>query len=1084
MKNRVHTVTFLALLFLACMAEIFAQGIVIRGQVTELETGEPIPGATVVEIDDNERVIKGTITDYNGNYALQITSIRNQLKYSFVGFENVTEEPANRTTINVQLSSSMIALEDVVVVAQVTDALSGINERDRASSAVKVDMSDISKLSVTSAADALQGQVTGLDIVSSGSPGSGAQIVIRGLGSLGDSRPLIVVDGIAQDISRSSDFDFGSADVEDLGALVSIAPQDIKSIEVLKDAASTAVWGSQGADGVLMITTNRGTKGKTKFDYNYKLTFNQSPPPIPMLDGNEYTMLMLEELHNSAGVFDLPPEIAFDPNYGDFYNYSANTDWISLITRTGVSHDHFFKLSGGGEKTQYYASVNSSNETGITLNEGYKRLTSRINLDYTLSRNLRFAVNFDFTNSYQDGNWYTNQDVTGDGNRERLTVRRMAYVKAPNMSVYEYNNSGKLTGEYFTPLESFQGDGEIFFNPVAVADLSERDTKTNRFQNSFVLRYRISKKFRFEETVSFQYEGRKLSIFLPYSAIGTDWLDDNVNNAREQNNHNQKISSRSLLIFVPLSNETHELSGRLMFQVDQYKSDFTQITTRNGSSISISDPSAGALVSNIRSGSSETRSLGSLLSVNYKLKDRYITSIILRADANSKFGSNNRLGFFPSISIAWRFSEEPILKSLSWLNDSKIRFSYGQSGKQPGQAYARHGIYDTPQNATYFDGNVVIPIQVQLANLKWQTIESYNLGIDMSFLKNRIFFTAEVYNKLTHDLLWENYDIPSSSGFDVIGWFNGGKVRNRGWESYMRYYPVKRKNFNVGVNFNISRNSNTFLEFPENFNNIRGEVVANGVFPRQANTGQPIGSFYGFIYQGVYPTNEDAFAKDKDGRFLLDANGNKIPMTFADGTFFQGGDAKYADVNHDGVIDIYDVQYLGDSNPEIIGGFGSNISYKKFRASFQFLFRTGFEIVNEIAMDTEGMLNRNNQSKAVLHRWRRSGQGVDDSYILPRAFYLHPANNLGSDRYVEKGDFLRLNNLSIGYSLRNNSFVRRINIDELEVSMNMRKILTYTNYTGQDPEISQRMEDPFWFGTDNGLSPTPRIYSLIFNVRF
>jgi TonB-linked SusC/RagA family outer membrane protein len=1074
----------MTLIFLAFSAELFAQKPVITGQVTELETGEPIIGATVVEIDLNERVIKGTITDYNGNYAIQLSNGGNQLRYSFVGYENITEETSNRTIINIKLSSSTIALEDVVVVAQVTDAMTGINERDRASSAVKVDMSEINKISVTSAADALQGQVTGLDIVSSGAPGSGSQIVIRGLGSLGDSRPLIVVDGIAQDISGSSDFDFGSADVEDLGALVSIAPQDIKSIEVLKDAASTAVWGSQGADGVLMITTNRGSKGKTKFDYNYKVTINQSPPSIPMLDGNEYTMLMLEELHNSYGVFDLPPEIAFDPYFSDYYNYSANTDWISLITQIGITNDHFFKLSGGGEKTQYYASVNSSNEIGTTLNEGYKRLTSRINLDYTLSRKLRFAVNFDYTNSYQDGNWYINEDVTGDGNREQLTVRRMAYVKAPNMSAYEYNNAGELTGEYFTPLESFQGNGEIFFNPLAVANLSERDTKINKFQNSFVLRYRLSKKIRFEETVSFQYQGKKLSIFLPYPAIGTDWLDDKVNNAREQNSHNQKISSRSLFIFVPVSNEVHELSGRLMFQLDQYNSDYTQITTRNGPSISISDPSARALVNNIRAGISETRSLGTLLSMNYKFKDRYITSLILRADANSKFGANNRWGFFPSISLAWRFSKEPFLNSLSWLDDSKLRFSYGQSGKQPGQAYARHGIYDTPENGTYFGGNVVIPIQVQLANLKWQTIESYNLGIDISLFKNRIYFTAEVYNKLTHDLLWRNYDIPSSSGFDNIGWFNGGKVRNRGWESYLRYNPVRRKNFSMSVNFNISKNSNTFLEFPDNFNNIRGEVVANGVFPRQANIGQPIGSFYGFVYQGVYPTDEDAFAKDESEHFLLDANGNKIPMTFVDGTYFQGGDAKYADINYDGVIDINDVQYLGDSNPEFIGGLGSNISYKKLRASFQFMFRTGFEIVNEIAMDTEGMLNKNNQSKAVLHRWRRSGQGVDDNYILPRAFYLHPANNLGSDRYVEPGDFLRLNNLSIGYSFRDNSFIRSINISELEISLNMRKIITFTNYTGQDPEISQRMEDPFWFGTDNGLTPAPRIYSLIFNLRF
>lgn len=1057
---------------------------IVRGRVVEKGTNEPVPGATVVELDANERVIKGTITDFNGNYAIQLSEPDASLKFSFIGYSNVTEVVGNRTEINVVFESSAIAMEEVVVVAQITDPLTGINERDRATSAVKVDMSEMKNISVTSAADALQGQVTGLDIVSSGAPGSGSQIVIRGLGSLGDSNPLIVVDGIAQDVSAAGDFDFGSADVEDLGALVSIAPQDIKSIEVLKDAASTAVWGSQGADGVLMITTNRGSKGKTKFDFNYKLTINHSPPAIPMLNGNEYTMLMLEELHNAEGIYDIPPEIAYDPDYPDFYNYSANTDWVDEITQTGITNDYFFKLGGGGDKTLYYVSVNSSNEVGTTVNEGFKRLTTRINLDYNLSRKIRFSVNFDYTNSYQDGNWFINADVTGDGNNEKLTPRRMAYVKAPNMSVMEYDTEGNTTGEYFTPIDSYQGNGAIFFNPVAVTDLSNYDVKTNKFQNSFVLKWSILKNLMFQETVSIQYESNKRNVFLPYSAIGTDWLEEEVNYALERNYKNRKISSRSLLSYIPLSTDVHELSARVMFQVDQYDSDFAELNTSNGPSISVVDPAVSAPVSAMRSGSSQTRSLGSLLSVNYKLLDRYIFSLIMRADGNSKFGINHRWGLFPSVSAAWRFSSEPFLRNAQFLNDGKIRFAYGQSGKQPKDAYARHGIFNTATPSEYIDGSVVIPTQVQLNNLKWQTIESYNLGVDLSMFKSRLFITAEVYRKLTHDLLWQRYQVPTSSGFGQILWFNGGKVQNVGWEAFARYYIVRREHLSIGLNANISRNSNTFLEFPENFNNIRGENVGNGVFPRQANIGQPIGSFYGFNYQGVYPTSDDAYAKDADGEWMVDGNGDRIPMTFDDGTVFQGGDARYLDLNNDGVIDINDVQYLGDSNPDFIGGFGSNISYKNIRASFQFMFRTGFEIVNEIAVDTEGMSSRNNQSKAVLNRWRRDGQGAGDEYILPRAYYLHPANNLGSNRYVEPGDFLRLNNVTLGYAFRNNNFTRRINVDAIEISVNMRKILTFTRYSGQDPEISQKMEDPFWFGTDNGLTPTPKIYSFIFNLRF
>lgn len=1083
MKRSIYLILGLAILFMP--ADLIAQDQIVRGRVIDSENNEAIPGATVVELDPNDRVIKGTITDFNGNYAIKISSEDARLQYSFIGYKNIVESVSGRTTLDISLSSSAIALEDVVVVAQVVDPLTGINERDRATSAVRVDMTEIKNISVTSAADALQGQISGLDIVSGGAPGSGSSIVIRGLGSLGDSRPLIVVDGIAQDISQNNDFDFGSADVEDLGALVSIAPQDIKSIEVLKDAASTAVWGSQGADGVLMITTNRGSKGKTKFDYNYKLTLNQSPPPIPMLNGDEYAMLMIEEMHNAYGIFEMPPEIAYDPDFADFHNYSANTDWVDEVTQLGSTHEHFFKLSGGGDKTLYYVSLNSSNEVGTTVNEGFNRLTTRINLDYNLSKKIRFSVNFDYTNSYQDGNWRLQRVVVGNRWYQELPVRRMAYMKAPNMSIWEHDHNGNLTGEYFTPLESFQGDGSFYFNPVAVADLSDWDVATNKFQNSFVLKWSINNMLSFQETVSYQYESKKLNLFLPYSAIGVDWLSGLVNNTGENNSFSRKISSRSMLVFIPIVNETHELSARLMAQVDQYTSAWDFLGTRNGPSVSITDPAIGSPISWNGSGSSETRALGTMLSVNYKLKDRYIFSGIVRADANSKFGANNRWGIFPSISGAWRFSKEPFLDGLSqYMSEGKLRISYGQSGKQPNNAYDRHGIFNIPWVNEYIESSIVVPTQVQLANLKWQTITSANAGIDLTLFKNRLFVTGELYNKITTDLLWNNYRIPSTSGFDVLKQFNGGKVQNWGWEAFARYYVIRRENLNVGINFNISRNRNTFLEFPENFNNIRGEVVANGVYPRQANIGQPIGSFYGFRYLGVYSTEEDTYARNDEGAIRVDSNGDPIPMTFANGTMFLAGDAKYEDVNKDGVIDINDAQYLGDSNPEFIGGFGANIDYHNFRASFQFMFRTGFDIVNEIAMDTEGMTGRNNQSKAVLHRWRREGQGAGDEYILPRAYYLHPANNLGSDRFVEPGDFLRLNNVTFGYALRNNELTRRLNVEAVELSVNLRKVLTFTDYSGQDPEISQKMEDPFWFGTDNGLTPTPRIYSLIFNIRF
>jgi len=318
-------------------------------------------------------------------------------------------------------------------------------------------------------------------------------------------------------------------------------------------------------------------------------------------------------------------------------------------------------------------------------------------------------------------------------------------------------------------------------------------------------------------------------------------------------------------------------------------------------------------------------------------------------------------------------------------------------------------------------------------------------------------------------------------GHQTLRWLNGGKLENKGWELYISGSPIKRENFSVNLSFNISQNLNTFLEFPDNFNNEVATTIGNGTYPRRASIGEPIGSFYGFRYLGVWPSTESVVASNADGTPILDANGNSVPLSYTGTYTFQGGDAKYEDLNHDGIIDLNDVVYLGDSNPNFFGGLGGGLNWKDFRLSFQFLYRTGFQIVNEVAMRTEGMLDRNNQSKAVLHRWRVEGQ--DEENMLPRAYMGHQANNLGSDRYVEDGDFIRLNNLSFKYSL-NPQIIKKIKLNSLDIAFTARKLLTLTAYTGQDPEIPQDSSDPFWFGTDRARTPTPKFYTLSIAIGF
>jgi len=1062
---------------LMAFSTVYAQKVVVRGQVTDAGSGEAVIGVNIIEYDAQHRIMAGTVTDVNGNFTLGVSNLNATIVVSFIGYEKQEIPLKGKTSLKIKLHSESTDLKEVVVTASAgVDPLTGIADRNSVSSRVKVDMAQAATMGVSSAGEALQGKVSGVDIMSvSGNPGSGASIVIRGLGSLGNSQPLIVVDGIKQNINIGSGFSFSSADQEDLGSLVNIAPQDIKSIEVLKDAASTAVWGSEGADGVLLIETFKGRKGKTQFSYNFKHSLNIQPPSIPMLSGDEYIMLQLEEWHNARGVFKLPQEIAYDRDYEDFYNYSANTDWIGEITRQGITSDHFFKLQGGGDKTLYYASISYLKDIGTLLNTDFKRITTRVNLNYNISDKLSFTMQFNYTNSLKGGN----ASPSGSNN-----IRQMAYRKSPNMSVFEYDSNGELTGEYFTPIKTYQGIGQYFYNPVAIANLSKDDVASNYVGNQFILNYNAFPWLRFRETISLQYQNQKRNRFIPSNAVGATWIDKIANSSSEYNSNSNTLTTRSQLIFAPKINPDHVISGILMLETNQYKRESSVLADSRGPGGNIEDPAANAQIDYLYSNASENKALGVLASLNYVMKDRYLLQMNLRADGSTKFGADQRWGLFPSISAGWRFSSEEFMAGQSIINNGKIRLSYGQSGKQPSDPYVRHAIYNTAKPNQYIENPIIVPTQVQLVKLKWQTVSSLNLGLDMSFFNDRISLTAEVYNKVTSDLLWEGrdkYKIPASSGYANLKAFNAGKVQNKGWELFLNTIPLRKGKQNLSINFNVSRNINTFLKFPENFENERDISIGNGNFPRRADEGVPVGSFYGFRYKGVWPSDEAVQAVDAKGNPLLDVMGNPIPFTYKEEYRFRGGDAIYEDINHDGKIDLLDVVYLGDSNPDFIGSFGINYKWHNFSVSTQFFYRVGYEIVNMVALRGQGMLNKDNQSKAVLRRWREPGQ--NEPNMLPRAYLYHPANNLGSDRYVEDGSFVRLNNVSISYNL-SKQFANRLRMKKIQISLDMRKLMTFTNYSGQDPEISPSGSDPFWFGTDNAKTPPSKQFTLSINVGF
>lgn len=1069
----------LLLFVLLNFSEAFSQNVILSGRIYDRSDSSAIIGATIIESDKENRVISGSISDANGNFVLQMKNPENGVSVSYIGYTTKVIEADPSKPIIVYLVSTYQEFEEVTITAQQRShtRLTNIDDRDVASATTKIDFAELQGMGFTSADEALQGKISGLDILSnSGDPGSGSQIVIRGLSSMGNSRPLIVIDGIPQQ-KVSENFDLTSADSEDISNLINIALQDIKSIEVLKDAASSAIYGSSGADGVLLIETNRGRMGKVQFDYQYKNSINFQPRSIPMLNGDEYVTLQLEQLHNALGVFTIPIDIAYDTDNPDFYNYSANTDWVAAITQNSVTHDHYFNVSGGGEKTRYFTSFSYVDETGTTINTSSEKFSTRINLDYFLSRRFVFTTQFNYFSTNTDRNPTLRVAPGVDRN-----IREMAYIKAPNMSIYEYDSQGRLTGDYFTPINSYQGTGFSSFNPVAVAELGKDKRASNALESTFKVRYNLTDWLIFRSTVAIQYSGSKNNTFLPYNAIGSDWLSPTVNQSTELNGINTSIKTETQLAYNSLfQNKDHQLSGAVNWITNESSYENVVINGTRSPSTNIQDPAYSPHIIGMSTYNDAKRELGALFNLNYKFRDRYMLQTVLRADAHSAFGLANRWGLFQGFSLGWRFSEESFLKSFSWLGESMFRASWGVSGSQPGDPYARFATYQSTFTGSYINQPAIVPTQIQLNLLQWETVKSLNIGLKLSMFKDKFFMEADVYDKNSHNILFKKYEIPYSSGFSELKFLNGGMLNNKGWELMLDYKLLQRKDFLWSVNANASGNINSFIELPDNFNTEQDLSIGNGQYPKRLVLGEPIGSFFGFQYLGVWSHDDDVVARDANGNTLLDAHGNTIPMTYGGVYQFKGGDAKYRDVNHDGKIDLNDVVYIGDSNPDLFGGFSTLVRYKDFSFSCSFHYRMGFDIVNRVAINTQNMNGRNNQSKAVLYRWRVQGQ--DDPGMLPKAYMNHPANNLGSDRYVEKGDFLRLNNLRIGYRF-SKRICDRLGIRNAETYLSGRKLLTFTNYSGQDPEVGQDASNPFWIGEDDAKTPPPKMVTLSFAVGF
>ena len=1005
------------------------------------------------------RMVEGTVSNSNGEYSLRIPLGGGPytVVFSYIGMKTQSIPYNGQSSLNVVLVEDTKALDEVVVAAkQEQKSEMGITLREQTAATERIQLSEIIEFTpVTSVEEALQGRLAGVDILTGGDPGARNSIRIRGTATLNTSAdPLIVINGVPYSTDIDDSFNFATASNEDYAAMLNLSPYDIESIEVLKDAASTAIYGTSGASGVLLITTKTGSKGKPRFTLSSKFTAKFEPESIPMLNGKEYVAFIEDAIWNtanakgvstSAALLELlydTPEINFNKEWRYFNEYNTNTDWLAAVVQNAYTTDNNFSMSGGGEKATYRFSLSYADEDGTTIGTNMNRFSSTLNIGYRFNDKLRVETDFSYAETDKKANWTDN-------------VRSEAMLKMPNKSPYWIDDITLTpTDRYFNRqnAEEFQGafTGSKNFHPIAMANESFNNSLQQEEKMNFRLNYDILPGLIYTGYVSMKFKTIKNRAFLPQSATGVTMDNTYANRSSDAYSDNLALQTENKLIFRRNWNGIHNIVATALWRTSDSQSSNYSNTIYGVASKHASDPSTNGAIVERGSGDSQVRSISGIGGINYTFLNRYILSGTVNYEGKSSLGKANRWGLFPSLGLAWHIKEENFLQNADWLSSMKLRCSYGQSGAAPSGTAPYMGTYSALGDG-YRDNPSIVPVSVQLNKLKWQTASEYDAGFDAGFLDQRLTATFDIYYKYITDLLQRRIAIPTTSGYNSqgnsIAYYNSGEMSNTGWEFRIDYTVVQNDDWRITLNYNIARNINRIEKLPENLPES-SYSLRNGTYAQRIIVGAPVGSFFGYRYLGVYDTTLETYARDARGAVMTDLDGKPIVMKNGTYTCFPG-DAKYQDINHDGVINQSDIVYIGNANPVVTGGGGFTAKYKQLTLTTFLHYRLGQKIVNQARMNSEAMYGTDNQSLSVLRRWRSPG---DDTNI-PRALWQYGYNYLGSDRFVEDCSFLRLKTISLSYGLPKN-FCRKIKVNTINAFVTAYDLLTWTNYTGQDPEVT------------------------------
>ena len=1127
--------TYITVGALCSAMTISAQDHRISGTVSD-EFG-PVIGCNVIEKDANNRNVNATITDVNGNFQLAIKNPKNKLVVSYVGYKTFSQVIGSQTNFQVQLKDAN-ELGTVTVTAKQRFRGDGLSiPKDEVSVATQtMNMDIVDGLAFTSADEALQGQIAGLDIVAnSGNLGAGTTMRMRGVTTInGSSEPLIVVNGNIMDVPDAKDTDWSTATEETYSSLLSINVNDIESIDIMKDAAATAIWGARGANGVISIKTKRGKRGKIRIDYNFSLQGNWQPKGYNLLSGDEYTMLMKEELYNptqNPSATTNINELNYNKSWAEYNNWNDNTDWVKAVTQTGWNQSHGLTISGGGEKAVFRISANYDHQTGTIIKQVLNRFSTRLNLEYYVSDKLKFTTEFPLT--------YTKNQ------KSYANILGKALSMAPNMSIYREDGNGIDTNEYYIMLPSAEKDEygssisgtsslqlksvRDIGNPVAIANLAWNNESTYRITPDFRINYYFlgnddhKTRLDYEGQVYLDIFSKSNPTYCPGSLSTNGWKDNSYNLYTMDDYNSFQFQTRHQLIFTPkFKNE--DIAWMMLGRWELTSgTSYGQNVSERKLPLGAQSPTLPAEISNMSTSNGEWRSMAGVFSTHLSYKGRYNADFTVRADGTTRFGDNNKWGYFPGMSVRWNISDEPWMKwSRKVLSMLAFRPSWGVNGRTPSSEYLQYAKYAA--GSQYGNGNTLLPSTrvdgLQLSDLKWEKTTSWNSGANLGLFDDMIEADFNYYYKKTKDLLNPGVAISSQTGYTTLAWKNIGSMENKGWEFNITAKKfIKAGKFSMDASFNVAQNFNKITEMDQTvLDGINEDWSADsrGKYFKRIQVGNALGSIFGLRHKGVYQYSYDylenlrrqgyvmegnekimirdnndlvdylnnrflpagktaPIALNRDGKVITGADGKPLRMTYnsKDGgeTYkFDGGDVIYEDVNHDGTINSLDMVYLGNSNPKFSGGFGFTFRYGNWSLRTNFVYRTGFKVVNFARMGVEKIYDTTNQSTAVNWRWRKNG----DMTEIPRALYNYGYNWLGSDRYVEDASFLRFSYVSLSYDVPK-KFLKSVGLNTLRFDLSGQNIFVWSKYSGTDPEHAN---NGWNFASDSSQTPRSKSFTL------